>query len=523
MTGARVLALVAAAWLAHTHPSSMGQGRMLQVAEGQDLQRTLEEARPGDTILLAPGATFVGNFVLPRKNGDAFITIRTASSTPPAARTRVGPDASGSLARLRSPDTRPALATAAGAHHWRLQDLEFLANRDGAGEIIRLGTGSQPAEEVPRELVLERLLIRGDETAGQRRGIALNSAATTVRDSHISGIGARGQDSQAICGWNGPGPFLIENNFLEGAAENVMFGGADPSIHGLVPSDIVIRGNHLSKPPEWRTGPRAVWVVKNLLELKNARKVLVEHNVLERTWRSGQSGNAVLFHVRNQDGRAPWSIVEDVTFQYNVVRHAGAAISILGRDNNHSSGQTNGLRIRHNLFYDIDASRWGGNGRFIQMGDAPRDITVDHNTVLQSGTALYVYGLAKDAAAVVPGFAFTNNIVKHGDYGIIGEKGGGMGRRSIERYFPGGRVERNVLAGGSPNHYSGENYFPAVSELFADFIDPARHDYRLREQSALRKRGGDGSAVGADVAEITRRVANVTNRSAEAAWTDVDR
>ena len=30
-------------------------------------------------------------------------------------------------------------------------------------------------------------------------------------------------------GWNGPGPFLIENNYLEAAGENIMFGGNDPS------------------------------------------------------------------------------------------------------------------------------------------------------------------------------------------------------------------------------------------------------------------------------------------------------
>jgi hypothetical protein len=494
------------------------EGQTIRVGEGGDLQEALDRARPGDTILLAPGATFVGNYVLPRKDGAQDVTVRTATSSRPSPGTRIGPEASGSLARLRSPDTRPALVTAPGAHHWRLQDLEFLANRNGAGEIIRLGVGGQTAEEVPRDLVFERLLIRGDETSGQRRGIALNSASTTIRDSHISGIGARGQDSQAICGWNGPGPFLIENNYLEAAAENIMFGGADPSAPGLVPSDIIIRGNHMSKPPEWRDGPRAVWVVKNLLELKNARRVLIENNVLERTWRSGQTGNAILFTVRNQDGRAPWSVVEDVTFQYNIVRHAGGGFSILGRDYTHPSEQTNRLRIRHNLFYDIDGKKWGGSGRFVLIGAAPRDIVFDHNTVLQSNAVLYIHGLAKDPSNVVPQFSFTNNVVRHGDYGIIGERGGGMGRPSIERYFPGGVVERNVLAGGNPKHYSGENYFPSVDELLANFVDPAGEDYRLRDGSGFRKRATDGSSLGADVPEILRRTANVINRAAVAAW-----
>ena len=37
-----------------------------------------------------------------------------------------------------------------------------------------------------------------------------------------SDIKAVGQDSQAIAGWNGPGPFIIDNNYLEGAGENIL-------------------------------------------------------------------------------------------------------------------------------------------------------------------------------------------------------------------------------------------------------------------------------------------------------------
>jgi hypothetical protein len=33
-----------------------------------------------------------------------------------------------------------------------------------------------------------------------------------------------------------------------------MFGGADPSIPDLVPSDIEIRRNHLFKPLSWKIG-----------------------------------------------------------------------------------------------------------------------------------------------------------------------------------------------------------------------------------------------------------------------------
>ena len=44
--------------------------------------------------------------------------------------------------------------------------------------------------------------------------------ATTITGSYIAEIKAPSQDSQAIAGWNGPGPYTITNNYLEAASEN---------------------------------------------------------------------------------------------------------------------------------------------------------------------------------------------------------------------------------------------------------------------------------------------------------------
>ena len=78
------------------------------VPAGGDLQTALNNAKPGDTILLAEGAEFVGNFVLPVKSGTGWITVRTAapdSVLPPKGR-RISPSHSPLLARLRSPNPR---------------------------------------------------------------------------------------------------------------------------------------------------------------------------------------------------------------------------------------------------------------------------------------------------------------------------------------------------------------------------------------------------------------------------------
>lgn len=243
----------------------------IQVPAGGNLQAAIDAAQAGDVILLEPGAAYTGNFVLRDKGAaTAFITIRTGGSGTglPAAGIRISPSASGRLAILRSPNTMPALTTAGAAHHWRLELLEFQANSRGYGEIIALGSGGSgqaTLDAVPHDLVLDRLLVRGDPVIGQKRGIGLNSASTTISNSYIADCKGVGFDSQAVAGWNGPGPFAITNNYLEGAGENFMIGGASPVIPNLIPSSLTFQRNDVVKPAGWKdpilTTPTSVQAV----------------------------------------------------------------------------------------------------------------------------------------------------------------------------------------------------------------------------------------------------------------------
>ena len=53
----------------------------------------------------------------------------------------MGPEHAATLAKIKSPNTAAALSTAPGAHHWRLELIEFQANVNGRGDIIALGNG----------------------------------------------------------------------------------------------------------------------------------------------------------------------------------------------------------------------------------------------------------------------------------------------------------------------------------------------------------------------------------------------
>jgi hypothetical protein len=464
----------------------------IAVPTGGDLQGALTNAQPGDTIVLQPGAAYVGNFTLPNKSGALFITLQTAPGGLPGEGARIAPGRP--LATLRSPNSAPALQTAPGAHHWRIVLLEFLPNAGGVGDIITLGDGSSAQTalaQVPHDLVVDRCYIHADPGAPQKRAVALNSAATTITGSYIAGMKAVGQDSQAIAGWNGPGPYIITNNYLEAAGENLIFGGADPSIPNLVPSGITIAGNTIAKETAWRSER---WSVKNLLELKNARQVSIRANTFEYNWEAGQSGFAILFTVRNQDGACPWCQVGEVTFEDNIVRHSAAGVSILGFDDLHPSQQTRSITIRNNIFADIDNRNWGGNGYFLMLLGGARDVTIDHNTVIQDDA----YGILTVDGPPVLGFVFTNNVARHNAYGMIGA-GHAPGNDTISAFFPGSHIAGNALADADPARYPGGNRFPSSAEFRSQFVSYAAGDYRLTAVSPWHGAGTDGRDLGASL------------------------
>jgi hypothetical protein len=592
------------------------------------LQPAVDAANPGDTILLRAGETFVGHLKLPLKNNPtgAYIVIRSDApdSSLPSPTTRLiplgypgGNTDRRRLARLIGRGgqwkTTPVIDVAPGAHHYRLQFLDIDGvMQEGWGTLISIGTSGTKQStlaSVPSDIVLDRVFVHGHPVKGQKRCIQLNGRRVDVLGSYISGCTSFALDAQAIGGWNGPGPFRIVNNYLEASGENVMFGGADPSITGLVPSDIEMRRNHFYKPLVWRdpilkapTQPRATaqagggslaagthyfkvvailevamdiaqsppsaevsatvsqggavaltwtavvnadryrvyagnspggqdrymetsgngtsltytgtgavtktppttgtrWNVKNLIELKNAQRVTLDGNVLEHSWLASQRGYAIALTPRNQSGTAPWSVVRDITITNNVVRHAAAGIRLLGEDYTYPSERAERITIRNNLVYDVSSS-WGGTGDFLVVTAGPSDLVVDRNTIFHTGLMV----LADNGQ--VPGFVFTNNVVPHNTYGMMG-LGGGFGKDALASYFPDGVFRRNGIGGGKATQYPTDNFVLDLPTFTAQFVNVAQHDYRLVAGSDFKGAGTDGRDIGVDFGALGTAVAGV--------------
>ncbi|MEP6796104.1 MAG: T9SS type A sorting domain-containing protein, partial [Saprospiraceae bacterium] len=445
---------------------------------------------------LQAGTIYTGPFTLPAKTpGTEWIyIISSAYSSLPEPCTRVSPADADNMPKLVvSAGNGGTINTASNAHHFRFVGIEFtpVAN-NFVYNIIYIGNGETEADKLPNNIVFDRCYIHGDPAAGSRRGIGMNGSYISVIDSYISDCKEDGADSQALACWSSTGPLKIVNNYLEGAGENVIFGGSDPSIPNAVPSDIEIRYNYFFKPLAWMNES---WDIKNLLEFKNARRVLVEGNHFENNWPNAQSGFAFLITPRNQNNTAPWSVDEDITIRFNIFDNIAQGINISGYDSPNVSQRTSRLLIQNNVWHVTNLGM-GGDGRLFQVLNGPTDVIIDHNT----GFCTNAY-LVSDGNPKTDFFVFTNNIITHANYGFIGS-GTGTANTTLAMYFnPNWVVAKNVDIGGSATNYPVGNYFPS-NIAAVGFANYAGGDLHLASTSAYKNAGTDGKDLGADIDSI---------------------
>lgn len=240
---------------------------------------------------------------------------------------------------------------------------------------------------------------------------------------------------------------------------------------------------------------------------------MIDGNIFENSWIGGQNGEAIVLTVRNQDGTAPWSTLEDITITNNIIKRVYNGFNFLGKDNPNPSQQARNFLIKNNLLTEIDPQIWcgavpgcsTGHGRFVWNMARMENITFDHNTSIQTGDILHV-------DSVTPGFVYKNNLHPHNYYGIKGD-GVNLPIDAFNTYFPNYIFLKNIIIGESngndlssvyPNSTS--NFFPKFfSDVgFVDYTNPnvSLRNYRLNSTSLYRNQGTDGKDVGVDFDEL---------------------
>jgi uncharacterized protein YjdB len=477
-----------------------------------DLQRALDTAKAGDEIRLS--GTYSGNYVIPAKACGSWITIRSVAE-PPAAGVRVTPSTAAGFAKIVSPNNAPALKTVNPTCGWRLLGVEITGTLPVTSiqyGLVWLGDGGWTGggetqtslDKVPQQFVMDRVYLHGSATLNSMRCLALNTGSTVIRDSWFSECHAAGFDSQAIVGWNGPGPYLIENNHLEGAGENIMFGGADPGVPNLVPSDITIRRNHVIKPLTWKGGQ---WSVKNLFELKSAARLLIEGNVFENNWPAAQEGIAIVLKSNANGCQCTFEGTRDITFRYNIVTNAPVGLGVHAADNSYGwTGfvHTQRVTIDHNLFKEIGAE---GRASHMVLTQDLTDILITHNTFLHAASAKGLVATMAYAGGAARRISLRDNVLTATagyalfyDGGIVHAPALTAMANDQSWAFPG-----NVVGGMLPEYVSlnpGGSWYPSTVSGIGLATDGS-----LSTASAYKGKATDATDPGTDFAELNRRTA----------------
>lgn len=423
------------------------------------------------------------------------LIISSAYSSLPAPGNRVGPSDAANMPTIQASTGNNAIKTADGAHNYRLVGLNIKAPTTLLqGSIVAIGGQETTLAEFPTDITIDRCIVRGDATVGARRGVQLDGIRCAVIDSYIYDCKEDGADSQAVWAYNTPGPLKIVNNYLEAAGENVMFGGADPSYTNAVPSDIEIRRNYFKKQPyaSWA----ASWDIKNLLEFKNAQRVLVEGNVLDTNYSDAQSGFGVLITPRNQSGTASWCTTRDITLRHNKLLNSEQGITVSRTDSDYTSQDTYRVSVENNLFEIADMGGTWADWRTHQLLGGPIDVQFINNTFLyKSGTSIGQGNFMECPSPKALRTIWRNNII----FGDTLGNGIGAGTAGLNGHNDPYTFSYNMMVASAGSYTSpvANCQFPA-SIVAAKFVDYAGGDYALASDSPGHNAASDGGDIGAN-------------------------
>jgi hypothetical protein len=541
-------------------------GNVRLVKQGDKLQQAIDSAKCGDTLKLQAGAVFQGVFRFSDKSCDDSHWIVLRTDTPdenlPSEGTRITPCYAGVASLPARPSYRCAnlrnvmariefggkggsgpIMFLAGANHYRLIGLE-ITRADSEASVTALVATQQGA--TAHHLIFDRVWLHGTTQNETRRGLAL-SAMTYVAvvdsffsDFHCTAVSGACTDSQALSAGGGDvpeGPFKVVNNFLEAAGENVMFGGRPAK---TTPTDIEIRRNHLFKPMAWKLGePGFVggldghpFVVKNHFELKNARRVLFEENLLENNWGGfSQGGYSILLTPKSQENGCPTCVVTDITVRSVKISNVGSAFQIANALSDAGGASSGGERYSiHDVLVDgvhgKDYQAFGLFAMIISAAPPLRDVRIEHVTA--SSVPRFIISFLGTNPQKMTNFTFANNILSSDQSNQIGSAGEGQRNCAFrpERLGPAGVFQscfenstftHNMIVGGAN--------WPAGNMMVKDLTAAGvrvTHEGEINRYRLCRQRdegcpkpspaigaGTDGKDIGADLDAIEKTMEGI--------------
>ena len=460
------------------------QGNSVEVIDAYKLPEMIKAATRTTVFLLQPGVTYP-KFQLDKKADGVSISLRPTLDLPP-----------GCIVTKNRPWPLPkiegavcSIDMAPSAHDLYVTGVQIDAPPGTQLGVIRMGTTYETSlEEQPNGLFLDKIWVETDPAKGGWKGVIANGRNFRLTNSRIRGFWHVDEESQAVGAWTGAGPWHIENNELTAAAENVLFGGG-ALIPGVRPSNLTFRLNYCWKPKAWKDIAKC----KNLFELKNMNKGVIEYNVFRSSFVDAQIGHAMLLTAREAS-------IDDITVRYNFFDDIeGFMVQLLGSNDGEASSpptdKSKNLVFQHNLGRNVNA------GFLVNRGW--KNLTVSNNTIvslrgnMMAMVGTYVPNFDDSAAKpLIEGLVMRDNILPGGDYGF---KGAGLapGVDSLKAMTIGGYdVSGNVF---EESVIEQELAFPTGNTVLK-----AGAIATLLDATFQPKQGSPLAGKGADVAQIRK-------------------
>ena len=476
-------------------------------------------------VIITAGSSFTGPLNLATRGvgSTGWIIIRSSGSGSLPEGTRVSPASASSMAKIivDGSGAQRAIQARDNAHHYWMIGLEVQTATSGANQnmVDTGGDDSVSNRTTTHHFMIDRCYIHGTPTSQVVRGVTINAyqGYTGVIDSHIADIHKSGADSQAVWTFYNPGPILIQNNFLEAGSENIMFGGVSTLDASVIPADITIVRNTISKQAAWKNqGSPNNWVLKALIEFKFGKRILVEGNRMMGSWTPDAcsacdvGGFSFRLTVRNDDNSSPYVVLEDLTIRHNKISDVAGQYNLTASDGVFTTGTSKRIHIHNNLWYDM--SQDGGTSFDEIWGTgftAPgTDYTMEHNTIVQNSTSKGHF-VAIDSGGNFQRYSCRNNIFStHGgsSFSVTDENSGStqiFNKTALDFMFQSNYIYTNNAIVNPSGAQSGGgglpgNFWPA-SFTAVQFVNIAGDDYHLAPGSPYKNAGSDGKDLGADI------------------------
>jgi len=147
------------------------------------------------------------------------------------------------------------------------------------------------------------------------------------------------------------------------------------------------------------------------------------------------------------------------------------------------------------------------NPKLILINQGPDDVIIRHNTLLtQPGLGSSAMAFANALRKRGTAFAFTDNILNLGTYGLVAENPGlgATGATLLDGHFSAWTFANNVIVNAQratiDRYPTGQSWVSSVAEV--GFVDPVGLDLRLGPRSPFRNRASDGQDPGASMERL---------------------